>query len=89
MRTNFALEKDENNEFKCGSAFVYTHTILIEYTDYTGENVYKSKFNFEININIDVNNEPHFFCVVLVIHWLRTKRIHDYVWMLSIMNIGK
>ncbi len=61
MRTNFALEKDENDEFKCGSAFMFTHTILIEYTDYTGENVYKSKFNFEININIDVNNEPHFF----------------------------
>ncbi len=60
--TNFGLEVDDDGNYKFNdNAFSFMHTILFEITDVSNTDKYTFRFDFEININIDVNNKPILF----------------------------
>ena len=60
--TNFSVDlNDEGTYMWEGPAFAFTHIIFFEYTDVANLQTYKHKFEFVININIDVENKLHFF----------------------------
>jgi hypothetical protein len=61
LQTNFSLETLDDGTFKIGNAFDFVYAITVEYTDIKGLGVYKNKFMFHLNINIDVYNEPCVF----------------------------
>ncbi len=60
-KTNFSLEKDINDNFKFGNALMFQHCLIISYYNIENSMVYKTKFDFIININIDINDQPHLF----------------------------
>ncbi len=61
-KTNFRVEKGSDGNYKwCGSAFMLKHNVIFSYSNIANSRRYKAKFEYEININIDVNNELHFF----------------------------
>lgn len=61
-KTNFCIELNENGEYKWNDvAFAFKHTIVFQFTDVANLQTYLHRFEFEININVDVNNDLHFF----------------------------
>lgn len=61
-RTNICIEvNDDGTYFWSDPSFVFSHIIVFQYTDISNEQIYEHKFEFTININIDVNNKLHFF----------------------------
>ncbi len=60
--TNFAVDLHEDDTYMWeGPAFEFTHILIFQYTDVSNLQTYKHKFEFVININIDVENKLHFF----------------------------
>lgn len=61
-RTNFGVDKSKDGIYKWGgSAFAFKYTIIFELSDIHDSMKYAHKFEYEININVDVNNKLHFF----------------------------
>lgn len=61
-RTNFCVELNDDGGYKwSGAAFDFKHIICFEFTDISSLRVYTHRFEFEININVDVENNLHFF----------------------------
>lgn len=61
-KTNFCIKLNENGEYKWNDvAFAFKHTIVFQFTDVANLQTYLHRFEFEININVDVNNDLHFF----------------------------
>ena len=61
-RSNFMIETNDDGTYKFGeSSFTFKHAIIYKYSDVTGDKEYTGRFEFEININIDNENIPHFF----------------------------
>ena len=61
FQTNFGLETLDDGTFKTGNAFDFVYAITIEYKDIKGLGIYRSKFSFHMNINIDIHNKPCIF----------------------------
>lgn len=61
-KTNFCVELNEDGEYKWNDvAFAFKHTIVFQFTDIANLQTYLHRFEIEININVDVNNDLHFF----------------------------
>ena len=61
-KTNFSVELNEDGSYKWdSSAFCFKHIIVFELTDAENIQTYRHTFQFEININVDVNDKLHFF----------------------------
>lgn len=61
-KTNFSVELNEDGSYKWdSSAFCFKHIIVFELTDTENIQTYRHTFQFEININVDVNDKLHFF----------------------------
>lgn len=61
-KTNFGIELTEEGDYKWkDTAFAFKHTIVFQFTDIANLQTYLHRFEFEININVDVNNDLHFF----------------------------
>lgn len=61
-KTNFYVETGEDGKYKWqDSAFDFTHTIIFQFTDVADMQTYEHKFEFEVNINVDIENKLHFF----------------------------
>ncbi len=61
-KTNFGIELTEDGDYKWkDTAFAFKHIIVFQFTDIANLQTYLHRFEFEININVDVNNDLHFF----------------------------
>lgn len=55
--TNISVERDENGSYKWeGSSFIFRNSISFELTDVEKAGQYINRFEYDININIDVDN---------------------------------
>lgn len=71
-RTNFTVELNGDGSYKWpGSAFLFRHTIVFEYTNILDSAVYRGRFDYDININVDVENRLHFWL------WSASNTIED------------
>lgn len=61
-KTNICIELTEDGGYKwLDSAFAFKHIIVFEFKDVENLQTYNHVFEFEININVDVENKLHFF----------------------------
>ena len=61
-KTNICVELTEEGEYKWpASAFAFKHIIVFEFKDVENLQTYNHVFEFEININVDIENKLHFF----------------------------
>ena len=61
-KTNFGIELNDEGEYKWNDvAFAFKHTIVFQFTDIANLQTYLHRFEFEINMNVDVNNDLHFY----------------------------
>lgn len=61
-KTNFGIELNDEGEYKWNDvAFTFKHTIVFQFTDIANLQTYLHRFEFEINMNVDVNNDLHFY----------------------------
>ena len=61
-KTNFSVEQNDDETYKWdGSAFCFKHVIVFQLSDAENMEKYLHKFEYEININVDVDNKLHFF----------------------------
>ena len=60
-KTNFYVEADGRGYKWNDSAFAFRHTVVFEMTDIACFEKYTQRFDFEININVDVDNGLHLF----------------------------
>lgn len=61
-KTNICVELTEKGEYKWpASAFAFKHIIVFEFKDVENLQTYNHVFEFEININVDIENKLHFF----------------------------
>lgn len=61
-KTNFCVEQDEDGKYKWnGSAFCFKHVVVFELEDAENAQKYRHSFQYELNINVDVDNKLHFF----------------------------
>lgn len=60
-KTNFCIELNEDGAYKWnGSVFAFKHTIVFQLTDIAYFQTYIHKFEFEINIDVDIYHNLHF-----------------------------
>lgn len=60
-KTNFSVDRNEQGNYTFPSpAFMFRHVIIIEYSDIESQKEYRTKFAFDININVDTENNLHF-----------------------------
>lgn len=61
-KTNFGIELNDEGEYKWNDvAFAFKHTIVFQFTDIANLQTYLHRFEFEINMNVAVNNDLHFY----------------------------
>ena len=61
-KTNICVELTEEGEYKwTASSFAFKHIIVFEFKDVENLQTYNHVFEFEININVDIENKLHFF----------------------------
>ena len=61
-KTNIGVELNEDGGYKWdGSAFCFKHILVFELADAENVQKYKHIFQYELNINVDINGKLHFF----------------------------
>lgn len=61
-KTNIGVELNEDGQYKWnGSAFDFKYIIVFELADAENVQKYNHTFQYELNINVDINDKLHFF----------------------------